>query len=345
MGSRRLRRLAAATAAALVLSYAATAPAVAAAAFDPAAPRQLHLAPTDVLSGLLVSWVTGTPDWMAPAAQPVHPAVRFGTSPGVHTATSRSNYSVSYNATGDVVHRVELVGLLPNTRYYYVAGDEVLDVWSSEWWFQTSGPLGAETPSALLVIADVATDPKSSYIVLKQLGEIAADPAERWDLLAIPGDLSYAGSSAAGNLSRQTQLWDEWSDALQPAAARVPLALAPGNHDVNVSTGDTSGGECGVAMVHRFRMPRQNESAADDSCAASYNVDYWYSVRRGSVWLHSFSTAHSYYEGSPQRAWIEEDLAAAAAAKARGDAAWLVVQMHYPSYCSHPLGEWMRWHH
>jgi hypothetical protein len=334
----RVRRVVAAIVAASTLRHSTAAPG---SAFDPTMPRQLHLAPTEDVDGLLVSWVTGTPDWMAVAAPvPTHPAVRFGTAPGVYTAVARSNYSVSYNGTGDVVHRVELTGLSPDSRYYYVAGDEALDVWSAEWWFQTSGPLGAETPSSLLVIADVATDPRSSYVVLKQLGELAADAANRWDLLAIPGDLSYAGSSAAGNLSRQTQLWDEWSDALQPAAARVPLVLAPGNHDVNVSTGDTSGGECGVAMVHRFRMPRQNESATDDSCAASYGVDYWYSVRRGSVWLHSFSTAHSYFEGSAQRAWIEEDLSAAAAAKARGDAAWLVVQMHYPSYCSHPLGEW-----
>jgi Ni,Fe-hydrogenase I large subunit len=37
---------------------------------------------------------------------------------------------------------------------------------------------------------------------------------------------------------------------------------------------------------------------------------YWYSLPIGPVWLHSFSTEHTYAPGSPQRAWIEADLAA-----------------------------------
>jgi hypothetical protein len=87
--------------------------------------------------------------------------------------------------------------------------------------------------------------------------------------------------------------------------------------------------------VHRFKMPQQNESSTDFSCAASQNVVYWYSLATGPVWLHSFSTEHAFTPGSPQRAWIERDLAAAAAARDAGAISWLVVQMHYPSYCSH----------
>ena len=87
--------------------------------------------------------------------------------------------------------------------------------------------------------------------------------------------------------------------------------------------------------VHRFRMPYQNESSTDFSCATSQAARYWYSLATGPVWLHSFSTEHTYAPGSAQREWIEADLAAAAAAKAAGTIGWLVVQMHYPSYCSH----------
>jgi hypothetical protein len=87
--------------------------------------------------------------------------------------------------------------------------------------------------------------------------------------------------------------------------------------------------------VHRFKMPFQNESSTDFACAASQDVVYWYSLATGPVWLHSFSTEHAFTPGSPQRAWIERDLAAAAAARAAGRVSWVVVQMHYPSYCSH----------
>jgi 3',5'-cyclic AMP phosphodiesterase CpdA len=101
-----------------------------------------------------------------------------------------------------------------------------------------------------------------------------------------------------------------------------------------VLAGD-SGVECGDVYVHRFRMPYQNESSTDFSCKTSYNVVMWYSLMVGPVWLHSFSTEHTYAVGSPQRAWIEADLAAAVAARAAGKISWIIVQMHYPSYCSH----------
>ena len=48
-----------------------------------------------------------------------------------------------------------------------------------------------------------------------------------------------------------------------------------------------------------------------------------------------WSTEHSYTTGTSQRAWIEQDLAAAKAAKAAGKVSWIIVVMHYPSYCSH----------
>lgn len=119
--------------------------------------------------------------------------------------------------------------------------------------------------------------------------------------------------------------------ALTPQPYARPRYLQR-NHDV--LSGD-SGTECGVVYVHRFKMPSQNESSTDFSCAASQNVVYWYSLATGPVWLHSFSTEHAFTPGSPQRAWIERDLAAAAAARDAGAISWLVVQMHYPSYCSH----------
>ena len=87
--------------------------------------------------------------------------------------------------------------------------------------------------------------------------------------------------------------------------------------------------------LHRFKMPGQNESSTDFSCATSTNTVYWYSLPIGPVWLHTWSTEHSYAPGSPQRAWIERDLAAAQAAKAAGRVSWIIVEMHYPSYCSH----------
>ena len=54
-------------------------------------------------------------------------------------------------------------------------------------------------------------------------------------------------------------------------------------------------------------------------------------TRRACAWSGCATATRS----APQRAWIEADLAAAAAARARGDVSFLIVQPHYPSYCSH----------
>ena len=227
---------------------------VAAAPVDPLAPRQVHLAPTEHHTALLVSWVTGTPDWAGRYGSPQHaapvaPAVRLGAAPGVYDRTIRGNYSVIYNNTGNVIHRVNMTGLAPSTAYYYVVGDAVLGNWSAEFSFRSPTAPSPSAPTNLLVLADMGTDRATAGVVQRDLGALVASGAVAWDMLLFPGDLSYAGTSGLGNITRMTQLWDLFFDGLQPFASSVPIAVAPGNHDVNVSTGDTSGGECGVAMV------------------------------------------------------------------------------------------------
>ena len=294
---------------------------------DPNAPRNIVIVPNEDPSGLLISWTTGTPDWAhtfgsgarTPTAVAAVPGVRYGIAPGVYTS-SLNGTSMEYNKTGDIIHRVNITGgLAISTRYYYVVGDAATSSWSTEWSFKSSPGVGSNIRTKFIIAADMGNNRKTAGAVQQQLaGLVAANDTAGYDLWLFPGDLSYAGSDAPGNISKQTQLWDAWMMDLQPIIARMPIITTVGNHDVNVSTGDTSGGECGVAVAHRFHMPFQDESLTDDSCAASYNVRYWYSLIRGSVWVHAFSTAHSYFVGSEQRAWIEQDLAAAAAAKAEG---------------------------
>lgn len=100
-------------------------------------------------------------------------------------------------------------------------------------------------------------------------------------------------------------------DALQPVASRVPLLTVPGNHEScwpgagtawNTSSLD-SGGECGVAYARRFPMPRPASAAAP-----------WYSFSSGPVHFVAISTEHDLSPSSPQLAWLEADLAAAAEA-------------------------------
>jgi 3',5'-cyclic AMP phosphodiesterase CpdA len=131
---------------------------------------------------------------------------------------------------------------------------------------------------------------------------------------------------------KDTQLWDLFMTEIEPISKAAPYHVAVGNHD---SLPGNDGIECGAVYLHRFKMINQNESSTDFSCATSEATRFWYSFAAGPVWLHTWSTEHAYAAGSSQRAWIEADLAQAAAAKAAGRVSWIIVQMHYPSYCSH----------
>lgn len=48
----------------------------------------------------------------------------------------------------------------------------------------------------------------------------------------------------------------------------------------------------------------------------------------------AFSTEHDFTEGSPQRVWLENDLAKASAPEQRARVPWIVVMGHRPMYCS-----------
>lgn len=312
---------------------------VAAAAIEPwnaTAPRHLHLAYTEDPSGMLFSWSTGTPIYIPPLdpAPPnaTSPAVRLGLSPGIYTHTFTSTYSVSYWAVGDTTHRVNASGLLPRTRYYYAVGDVALNHWSAEATFVSRPPTGASETLDFIAYGDMGYWNGTSTVVQAAVAAEVARGERDYSFVLHCGDISYSGLESQSDKEKDTQLWDLFMTEIEPIASRAPYHVAVGNHD---SLPGDSGIECGAVYLHRFKMPNQNESDTDFSCATSESARFWYSYAAGPVWLHTFSNEHSYANGSAQLAWIAEDLAAAAAAKARGEVSWVIVQMHYPSYCSH----------
>jgi hypothetical protein len=314
----------------------AAAAGAAAPSFDPTAPRHLHLAFTEDPTGMLFSWGTGTPIYLPPAApgtpNATHPAVRLGTAPGAYTLLFSSNYSLEYWGIGDVTHRVNASGLAPRTRYYYIVGDLVLQQWSAEATFVSRPPTGPEEVIDFLAYGDMGYFNGSSTVVQQALAQEIARGERDYAFTTHCGDISYSGLESGPNKVKDTQLWDLFMSEIEPISRAAPYMLSVGNHDA--LPGD-SGIECGAVYLHRFKMPGQNESSTDFSCATSTNTVYWYSFATGPLWLHTWSTEHAYGAGTAQRAWIERDLAAARAAKAAGTVSWIIVQMHYPSYCSH----------
>ena len=241
------------------------------------APRQVHLALTEAPDGMLFSWSTGTPIWAAnetctPQPNASSPAVRLGLAPGAYGAPVASDYSLMYLGLGDVTHRVNVSGLAPRTRFYYIVGDLVLQHWSPEYSFVSRPPAGAEEVLDFIAYGDMGYFIGSATVVQAAIAAELASPGSRdYSFTTHIGDISYSGLESQNDMVKDTLLWDLFMDEIAPISSRMPYMVAPGNHD---TLPGGSGFECGVVYVHRFKMPYQNESSTAFDCATSQNVVY-----------------------------------------------------------------------
>lgn len=69
-----------------------------------------------------------------------------------------------------------------------------------------------------------------------------------------------------------------------------------------LASGNDSGGECGVAVAKRFRMPDATLSGNRAHAGpVSSNAPFWYSFEYGSAHFTVISTEHDVSHGSDQR--------------------------------------------
>ena len=121
------------------------------------------------------------------------------------------------------VHRVVLRDLLPDTVYFFVAGDEISGL-SAEYSFRTAPD--ADQPFTFVSGGDMG--------VGRGARELLAQAAKQSPLFGlVGGDLAYANAVA-----ENYELWDRWLKNWQEAMVTpdnrlVPMVLAVGNHDVD----------------------------------------------------------------------------------------------------------------
>jgi len=162
----------------------------------------------------------------------------------------------------------------------------------------------------LAVFGDQGTYIPIGFLTSQMLSQLVSRNAI--DFVQIVGDLAYATVSGSGEGSFQ-QIWDWYLRQSQSYASTVPMQVTVGNHEHprNFSS-----------FKKRFTMPGNN--------------NMWYSFDVGPLHILSFSTESSwgmpYTPGSPQYAFIEQDLKAAAANRA--NVPWILVVGHRPFYCS-----------
>lgn len=132
-----------------------------------------------------------------------------------------------------------------------------------------------------------------------------------YDVLLLPGDLSYADSTQP--------LWDSFGRLVEALASRRPWMVTQGNHEIE---------KIPIVESHafksynaRWRMPFE-ESGSDSNLYYSFHVAGAHILMLGSY--------TDFDAGSAQYKWLEADLAKVDRAKTP----WLVALLHAPWYNS-----------
>ncbi|KAM7264659.1 hypothetical protein ACFE04_002342 [Oxalis oulophora] len=256
---------------------------------DSTSPQQVHISVIGE-DKMRISWITDDP---APAT------VNYGTSPGVYPNSATgptSSYKYVLYKSGEI-HNVIIGPLQPNTVYYYRCSSNS----SPEFTFKTPP---AQFPIKFAVVGDLGqTDWTKST-----LDHISKS---NYDLLLLPGDLSYADVIQ--------NLWDSFGRLVEPLASQRPWMVTQGNHEVEK-----------IPIIHstpftaynsRWRMPFE-ESGSTSNLYYSFNV--------AGVHVIMLASYADFDPDSDQYKWLQSDLGKVD----RSRTPWVVVLIHAPWYNS-----------
>ncbi|XP_043699106.1 probable purple acid phosphatase 20 [Telopea speciosissima] len=259
---------------------------------DQSSPQQVHisLVGSDMMR---ISWITedsGTPA-----------TVKYGTSSGVYTwnANGTTNtYEYVLYESGEI-HNVVIGPLKPDTTYFYRCG--LNNVGDREFTFKTPP---AQFPIKFAIVGDLG----QTEWTQSTLDHIAGSS---YDMLLLPGDLSYA--------DMYQPRWDSFGRLVEPLASQRPWMVTEGNHEVEK-----------IPAIHthsftsynaRWYMPYE-ESGSDSNLYYSFEV-----VGVHVLMLGSYT---GFEVGTPQYKWLQADLAKVD----RKRTPWLVALVHAPWYNS-----------
>uniref|UniRef100_A0A2N9H7F9 Purple acid phosphatase n=1 Tax=Fagus sylvatica TaxID=28930 RepID=A0A2N9H7F9_FAGSY len=213
--------------------------------------------------------------WITESSTPA--TVEYGTSPGVYGSSvsgSTSSYKYMLYKSGEI-HDVVIGPLTPNTLYYYRCGSNS----AREFSFKTPP---AQLPIEFAVVGDLGqTDWTNSTLQHIQ--------KSNYDMLLLPGDLSYADFLQ--------HLWDSFGRLVEPLASQRPWMVTQGNHEVER-----------IPLIHqepftaynsRWHMPFE-ESGSDSNLYYSFNVAGVHVIMLGSY--------TDFDSNSPQYQWLQADL-------------------------------------
>ncbi|KAK3139341.1 hypothetical protein QOZ80_5AG0381790 [Eleusine coracana subsp. coracana] len=265
---------------------------------DGQTPQQVHISMVGP-DKMRVSWIT---DDDAPAT------VEYGTTSGQYpfsvTGTTTTYKYVLYRS--GKIHDAVIGPLQPSTTYYYRCSSDP----SREFSFRTPP---ATLPFKFVIVGDLGqtgwTESTLQHIV-------AAD----YDVLLLPGDLSYADFI-------QTR-WDSYGRLVSPLASARPWMVTQGNHEIEKLP--VLEPKPFKAYNARWRMPYDDADHHSHSPPPSgSNLFYSFDVAGGAVHVVMLGSYTDFAAGSAQYNWLRRDLAAVDRSQT---AAFVVALVHAPWY-------------
>ncbi|WIA44097.1 hypothetical protein OEZ86_010448 [Tetradesmus obliquus] len=332
-------------------------------------PQQIHLTYWKQPSLMLVSFVTGLPKQSPspvtnadlPKLKGVRAFVKYGKSPRNLNSTQVSNMTFAYiqnnnyNETADHVaspytqgyvsgriHHVLLRGLEAGTTYFYQVAAAPNGPWSAPLNFTTL-PRKAQFPFRIGYMGDLGNSYNASTTVEHM---VASKPK----FVCHMGDVSYADTYTPNgtyyapeykylmtkglkyHLSYQAA-WDQNGRMLQQLAGSVPMAVMPGNHELEFQPDGTVFAAYntrfpvpqlpGLPRIKPLAMPADGQPLKDP-----INMYYSFDIPgiAHMVFLSNYIPYDTWGADTAQYKWLAADLETVN----RKATPWLIVHMHAP---------------
>lgn len=135
--------------------------------------------------------------------------------------------------------------------------------------------------------------------------------AKDYDVLLLPGDLSYADT--------QQPLWDSFGRLVEPHASRRPWMVTQGNHEIETFP---------IIYPHGFKAYNARWPMPYHQSGSKSNLYYSFDVVGAHIVMLGSYT--NFDASSDQYTWLKADLAKVN----RSKTPWIVVLIHAPWYSS-----------
>ena len=213
---------------------------------------------------------------------------------------------------GRYQYEAHLLGLLPNTRYFYAIydGDQRLTEPDPSYFFVTQPVRGQAKPTRIWVVGDSGTGRETQYSVHNAMTNFVLRDRRPIDFYIHVGDMAYLRG-------RDQEFQSRFFEAYEPTLRNTVCWPAMGNHE-----GGTSKGTNGVGpYFDAYVLPTRGEAGGLASGSeAYYSFDYG---RTHFICLDSHDLDRK-PTGLMAR-WLKMDLE-------RTKADWLVAYFHHPPY-------------